>query len=109
MDHWWTSPTRFADWRNVPFCDFTTNGAPYKWYSGRDAGGFRPLEFKPFLDRVENGDTVWVGLDYYSMNISSGITPDGIRWKYGYYLWNGGVLVVGAVGNDSLISFFVKQ
>lgn len=109
MDHWWTTPTRFADWRNAPSCDFTTNGAVYEWYTGKKAGSFRPVEIKPFFDSLATGDTVLVGLDYYAMNISSGITPEGIRTAYGAYLWNGGVIVVAVTGNDSMLTFFLNQ
>ena len=74
-----------------------------------EAGSYRPELPRVFYERIVNGDTVSVATDYYGMNISRTLVPDGIADYYGQYLWNGGVVMMEACGQDSTISFWIKQ
>jgi hypothetical protein len=108
-EHWWVAPVRFGDWRGIPPHDFVTNVPVHRWYSGAEAGSYRPELPRVFYERIVNGDTVSVATDYYGMNISRTLVPDGIADYYGQYLWNGGVVMMEACGQDSTISFWIKQ
>ena len=93
MYDWWATPVGFGDWRNVPSCDFVTNVPTHRWYSGKEAGNFRPGLLDEFGTRLRNGDTVTVGIDYYgTLPAFTGFLPDEVLRMYGRYLENGGVL-----------------
>ena len=106
-NEWWTTPVRFGDWRNVKECDYVTNVPVHRWYSGKEAGNYRPQLLDAFLTQIVKGDTVSIGLDYYSMNISKTLVPNNIAQYYGEYLWKGGVVRMEACGQDSTITFWI--
>lgn len=64
---WFRQEVRFSDWRNCGEFDFSTN-APVTWFYERNA---RPLYLrqendKEYFGRLNKGETLRVGVDYYA-------------------------------------------
>ena len=60
-----------SDWRNVRSVDYSTNALVSQWYSGVPTKYFRQPEMESFVKRMNERDTVTLGIDYYGLfNIS---------------------------------------
>jgi hypothetical protein len=95
-----------SDWSKVKVeLDYATNILPYYRYTGRWAKYLRREEYKGFIDRIEAGDTLTIGMDYYALtNISRIYFLDDKReftffqfFPFAYYsIENGGVEIFEA-------------
>jgi len=98
--------SRLSDWSKVKVeLDYATNILPYHRYTGRWAEYLRREEYKGFIDRIEAGDTLRIGMDYYALtNMSRVYFLDSKKeftffqsFPFAYYsIENGGVEVFEA-------------
>jgi hypothetical protein len=58
-----------SDWQSISSynLDFATNIVCYKHYSGKGAKYTRQNEYNEFIARINRGDTLIVGADYYAL------------------------------------------
>jgi len=92
-DGWWKSEVRFSDWRNVK-CDYSTNAIVDWWYNGKGSKYFRYESLNEINKRLQRGDTLRIGIDYYGLfPISKQFIPTPLIEKYGNDLLNGKVIV----------------
>ena len=56
-----------SDWRNVRSVDYSTNALVSQWYSGKETKYFRQAEMQGFIDKLNNRDTITLGIDYYGL------------------------------------------
>jgi hypothetical protein len=82
----------FGNWREVPPTDFVTNIPVHRWYSGFEAENFRPNLLDSLTARLNRGETVTVGVDYYALNLSRSLLPEPFIQQYGDRLISGGVV-----------------
>src|ERR1017187_5440604 len=62
---WYRNEVRFSDWRKIKKVQYSTNAVVANWYSGGHSQYFRDEQLKEIIGRVNGGDTITVGLDYY--------------------------------------------
>jgi len=86
---------QFSDWRNVKV-DYATNKYVANFY-GSQSEYFRPAQMPGFIDRLNRGDTLRVGLDYYALNVSAGCVPGPILQRHTKELSIGKELLDGLV------------
>jgi hypothetical protein len=68
---WWNSEVFFSDWREAGIVDYSTNAIVSQWYSKKPTKYLREENIQEVLDKLNNGDTLIIGLDYYALfNIS---------------------------------------
>ncbi len=82
---------QFSDWSNVRV-DYATNKYVANFY-GSHAEYYRPAQMPGFIARLNRGDTLRVGLDYYALSVSSQIVPQEILMRFHSELATGRVLV----------------
>jgi hypothetical protein len=63
---WYRKEVRFSDWRNVGEVDFATNAVPSYFYTGICPKYLRQENIREFIDRINKGDTLRLGIDYYA-------------------------------------------
>lgn len=70
---WYSREVWFSDWRGVERCDYVTNWMPYAWYSGDRTAKFLRVENMEEIEaRLNAGDTLILGMDYYALTSISG-------------------------------------
>lgn len=99
-DGWWKSEVLFSDWRNVK-CDYSTNAIVDWWYNGKCSQYFRKENMKEIVTRLQKGDTLSIGIDYYGLTISSPFIPIEFLRRYQFDLLKGKVITakIFRVGN----------
>lgn len=89
---WYWGYAYFAEWREKP-CDYSTNAVVTNYYNPGNAFYFRQEEMPGYFARIDRGDTVIVGLDYYARFRSvSPMVPPEILLDHGLSLAQGAVL-----------------
>ena len=64
---WYRNEVAFSDWRNVKKVDFSTNAVVANWYSGGNSQYLRQAQMKDVMAKLNRGDTITIGLDYYAL------------------------------------------
>lgn len=59
--------------------DYSTNALVTEWYSGTSTKYFRQAEMQGFVDRLNKGDTIMLGIDYYALFSISKIWLDKLN------------------------------
>ena len=104
---WWKQEVMFSDWRNVKV-DYSTNAVVDWRYNGKGSKYLRS-EFIPEISkRLEKGDTLTFGIDYYGLSISSPFIPTPLLQKYGNDIMNGKVITVKVYRNKN-IDYWIAQ
>lgn len=85
---WFRKEVRFSDWRNVPSVDYSTNALVTQWYSGKPTKYFRQEEIQGFVNRLNSGDTLTLGIDYYAIFPVSKIWLDKLNPKIFYDVYS---------------------
>lgn len=75
---WWMGYAMFSDWRGVGPVDFATNYPLALHYSGHTPISLRPGCEDSLRAKLNRGDTITIGADYYALNMSSGYFP--VEW-----------------------------
>lgn len=86
--------------------DYSTNALVSQWYSGTPTKYLRQDEMKGLVDRLNNGDTLKIGIDYYGLYNISKFWMDALNKKIFYDVAqeiNRGEVVVLSVWWDSKI------
>lgn len=89
---WYSQETNFSDWRNAPPMDYSSNAVVANYYSGGRAKYLRAENLQEIQSRLAQGDTLLVGLDYYSLYAIT--LPLELSRGVPEYLANGGVYMV---------------
>ena len=104
---WWKQEVMFSDWRNVKV-DYSTNAIVDWRYNGKGSKYLR-LEFIPEISkRLEKGDTLTIGIDYYGLSISSPFIPTPLLQKYGNDIMNGKVITVKVYRNKNIDNWITQ-
>jgi len=83
----------FSDWRGVK-CDYSTNAIVDWWYNGKGSKYFRYESLGEINKRLQRGDTLRIGIDYYGLfAISRQFIHKDLLEKYENDLLNGRVIV----------------
>ena len=92
---WYSHEVVFSDWRNKGPFDYTTNVVCSHWYCPEDTSKyFRKENTEEVFNRIKNGDTLRIGVDYYALfDISIQLQP-AFLYKYASELKEGKVLKV---------------
>lgn len=67
---WYASEVCFADWRDVGPVDFSSNPGLSWYYSGHMPAVLRPAHEDSLFARLDAGDTLLLGFDYYAFKQS---------------------------------------
>lgn len=88
----------FSDWRGIGKVDYSTNMIVDQWYNGKGSKYYRYESMKEINDRLDRGDTLTIGIDYYGLfPISSQFIPRPLLERYGIDLMNGKVIIASVV------------
>jgi hypothetical protein len=104
---WYRNDVQFSDWRNIKKVDYSTNAVVANWYSGGHSQYFRPALLKDITGKLDAGDTLTIGLDYYIF------TPASLQLSLQYFssganslrLENGEVIIIKMWKENNLIHF----
>lgn len=90
---WWNMEVDFSDWRGIGKVDYSTNMIVDWWYNGKGSKYYRYESMKEINERLDRGDTLTIGIDYYGLfPISSQFIPIPLLERYGIDLMNGKVI-----------------
>jgi hypothetical protein len=67
QDAWFRKEVRFSDWRNAKKVEYSTNAIVTNWYSGGQSKYLRGEQQKEIQTKINNGDTVTIGLDFNAL------------------------------------------
>ena len=104
QDAWFRKEVRFSNWRNAKKVEYSTNPIVTDWYSGGHSKYLRREQQKEIETKINNGDTVTVGLDFNALAPISRIffTDDYLTSIYNR-LYNEEVITIKIWGkNDSI-------
>ena len=95
----------FSDWRNIKEVDYSTNAMVANWYSGGHSQYFRDPQLKEIIHKVNGGDTITVGLDYYYLTRLSPHFNSDILGSNSLRLANGEVITIMIYKKNKIISY----
>lgn len=101
-DHWWNGEVWFANWSGLYPCTHSTNVAVASYYTGFPTAGLRDADKRDVSIRLESGDTLLFGADYYALTgLSSMFFVPQILMTYEDLLQNGGVIYCKVFKNEN--------
>ena len=107
---WYAPEVQFSNWRGAPHIDYATNVPVASFYSGDDCRSLRYEDFSGMLERLDRGDTVIWGADYYAAYVMSRpLFPGEFFEKYLDRLAEGEVMYLRVyLTNDTLYRFVIN-
>ena len=103
---WFGPEVWFADWRGCPPADYATNVGVCSYYAGVPCKGLRKADLEEINRRLQGGDTLVFGCDYYSLfGLSSFYFPDRWLQQNAKRLENGGVIYLRVHGTQKGIVY----
>ena len=104
QDAWFRKEVRFSDWRNVKKVEYSTNAIVTNWYTGGHSKYLRQEQQKEIQTKINNGDTVTIGLDFNALApISRMYFTDKYLASVYDRLYNEEVITIKIWGKNDLI------
>ena len=103
---WYSKEVRFSDWRNTRRVDFSTNKIVSDYYAGGHSKYFRNENMEELNSRLDEGETLTLGTDYYCLTqISGQFLSESFIDKYWDRWENGEVIVFNISKVNNAVQF----